>query len=109
MARGSALPRLGAPRGPSSRPRHRDRHGARGALPPESIARRVRPRLRQRERGCGGGGGAWGGGRPRPGQVRARGALLPPAAPGRLRFGAARLGWAPAERGARSARDRVCA
>lgn len=57
MARGSALPRLGAPRGPGSRPRHRDRHGARGALPPESIARRVRPRLRQRERGCGGGGG----------------------------------------------------
>lgn len=38
------------------------------------------------------------------GQVRAQGRRSPPAAPGRLR-----LGWAPAERGARSARDRVCA
>lgn len=55
MAHGTRLGPAAPRRSP--RPRHRDRHGARGALPPESIARRVRPRLRQRERGCGGGGG----------------------------------------------------
>lgn len=103
MARGSAPPRLGAPRSPGSHPRHRDEHGARGALPPRA-SHGAFGRGSARESGVAA--GAVGRG---PGQVRARGAQLPPAAPGRLRFGAARLGWAPAERGARSARDRVCA
>lgn len=106
MARGSALPRLGAPRGPGTV----TGTGPAARSPPRALRGGfARGSASESEAAAAGGAGAWGGGRPRPGQVRARGALLPPAAPGRLRFGAARLGWAPAERGARSARDRVCA
>lgn len=105
MARGSALPRLGAPRGPGTV----TGTGPAARSPPRALRGGFARGSASESEAAAAGGGAWGGGRPRPGQVRARGALLPPAAPGRLRFGAARLGWAPAERGARSARDRVCA
>lgn len=97
MARGSALPRLGAPRGPGTV----TGTGPAARSPPRALRGGfARGSASESEAAAAGGAGAWGGGRPRPGQVRARGALLPPAA---------RLGWAPAERGARSARDRVCA